>query len=415
MTDERGTGDIGKKPKSKKTKVAIFIIAVLGLGILSPFVLPILDTPAERVSDVVELNNDGVSAREAEAVDQKMQLAAKIAKNTSARAVISTNTTEKVETVVDDTLETLPTVVQADSKASPENADTEIVPAAVAVIDSTEMLPFAAQENANTLVDDQKTPIQSEDKTTASAEDLILNSAMPATDNETPAVLSEIASTPTVATNIPSHQPTVQPGISTTSGTDITSIGQSVEPSAKDETPGDIESKAIQQYKPEDFGITDEQIQQVQATEIQNHLRQSRVNNQALGEYGQAYRVDESNNQLKNYVGEAKEAEYQMQDQNTVYLYSNFAAKIYLLPLDKNDAVNAYLSDPKGWEVKLLPGGIFRINRSDDKAKWTQATDLFIIAGKRTYTIILQGVGEPSIRTDSLRYHLPKSDVKKAR
>lgn len=413
MTDERGTGDIGKKPKSKKTKVAIFIIAVLGLGVLSPFVLPILDTPAERVSDVVELNNDGVSAREAEAVDQKMQHAAKIAKNTSARAVISTNTTEKVETVVDETLETLPTVVQADSKASPENA--EIVPAAVAVIDSTDMLPFAAQENANTLVDDQKTPIQSEDKTAASAEDLILSSAMPATDNATPAVPSEIASTPTVTTNIPS-QPTIQPDISTASGKDITSIGQSIEPSAKDETLGDIESKPSQQYKPEDFGITDEQIQQVQAAEIQNHLRQSRVNNQALGEYGQAYRVDESNNQLKNYVGEAKEAEYQMQDQNTVYLYSNFAAKIYLLPLDKNDTVNAYLSDPKGWEVKLLPGGIFRINRSDDKAKWTQATDLFIIAGKRTYTIILQGVGEPSIRTDSLRYHLPKSDVvKKAR
>ncbi len=412
MTDERGTGDIGKKPKSKKTKVAIFIIAVLGLGVLSPFILPMLDTPAEKVSDVVELNNDGVSAREAEAVAQKMQHAAKIAKNTSARAVISTNTTEKVETVVEQTLDTPQPLIQAENKASPDNA--EIVPAALVASDSTDMLPFAAQENAVIPVDDQNTPGQSEDKTAVSAEELILSSAMPATDNKMPAVPSEIASTPTDTTSNSSQQ-TIQPDISTVSGSEITSFGQPIEPNGKNETLNDNDSKPSQQFKPEDFGITDEQTQQVQTAEIQHQVRQSRVNNEPIAEYGQAYRFDESNNQLKNYVGEAKEAEYQMQDQNTVYLYSNFAAKIYLLPLDKNDTVNAYLSDPKGWEVKLLPGGIFRINRSDDKAKWTQATDLFIIAGKRTYTIILQGVGEPSIRTDSLRYHLPKTDVKKAR
>lgn len=105
-----------------------------------------------------------------------------------------------------------------------------------------------------------------------------------------------------------------------------------------------------------------------------------------------------------NYTGSALKVEYKAQQQDTIYLYSTFAAKIFLLPTEKGENISAYLSDEKGWQLKLLPGGILRVQRSENKASWSQATDLFIVAGKRTYSLILQGVGEPSQRTDSLRY-----------
>lgn len=105
-----------------------------------------------------------------------------------------------------------------------------------------------------------------------------------------------------------------------------------------------------------------------------------------------------------NYTGSALNVEYKTQQQDTLYLYSSFAAKIFLLPTDRGENISAYLSDEKGWKLTLLPGGILRVQRSENKSSWSQATDLFIVAGKRTYSLILQGVGDPSKRTDSLRY-----------
>ncbi|ENO7354882.1 hypothetical protein ACB478_004344, partial [Klebsiella quasipneumoniae] len=112
---------------------------------------------------------------------------------------------------------------------------------------------------------------------------------------------------------------------------------------------------------------------------------------------------------LKSYTGQSSEVSYHSQSQNTVYVYGSFAAKVYLLPLGKNEKINAYLSDPKGWEVSQLPGDILRIKRSINKSEWSDATDLFLVAGKRTYTLILQGVDQPKLRTDSLRYIDPKA------
>ncbi len=116
-----------------------------------------------------------------------------------------------------------------------------------------------------------------------------------------------------------------------------------------------------------------------------------------------------SDNILKSYTGQSSEVSYHSQSQNTVYVYGSFAAKVYLLPLGKNEKINAYLSDPKGWEVSQLPGDILRIKRSINKSEWSDATDLFLVAGKRTYTLILQGVDQPKLRTDSLRYIDPKA------
>ncbi|HCL5580906.1 TPA: hypothetical protein N2N40_002333, partial [Citrobacter freundii] len=111
-----------------------------------------------------------------------------------------------------------------------------------------------------------------------------------------------------------------------------------------------------------------------------------------------------SDDMLKSYTGQSSEVPYHSQSQNTVYVYGSFAAKVYLLPIGKNEKINAYLSDSKGWEVSQLPGDILRIKRSYNKSDWSDATDLFLVAGKRTYTLILQGVDQPKLRTDSLRY-----------
>ncbi|MER3364783.1 hypothetical protein ABQD47_09185 [Providencia rettgeri] len=130
-------------------------------------------------------------------------------------------------------------------------------------------------------------------------------------------------------------------------------------------------------------------------------IRPERVELPATNQFAQPMTMTGSD---LNYTGSALKVEYKAQQQDTVYLYSTFAAKIFLLPTDKGENISAYLSDEKGWQLKLLPGGILRVQRSENKASWSQATDLFIVAGKRTYSLILQGVGEPGQRTDSLRY-----------
>ncbi|WP_434526456.1 hypothetical protein [Photorhabdus asymbiotica] len=110
-----------------------------------------------------------------------------------------------------------------------------------------------------------------------------------------------------------------------------------------------------------------------------------------------------------NYTGKSVKVEYNQQQQNTVYIYSTFAAKLFLLPLDKNDSVNAYLSDENGWTLSMLPGNIIRVQRAKNKGSWSQATDLFIVAGDRTYSLILQAVGDPEKRTDTLRFFTPET------
>ncbi|RZA68424.1 hypothetical protein EVY18_27965, partial [Citrobacter freundii] len=90
------------------------------------------------------------------------------------------------------------------------------------------------------------------------------------------------------------------------------------------------------------------------------------------------------------------------QGQNTVFVYSTFSSKVFLLP--SKGKVNVYLSDEKGWSVSLLPGNILRVQRSENKGAWSQATDLFVLNGENSYSLILQAVGDPDKRTDSLKF-----------
>lgn len=103
-----------------------------------------------------------------------------------------------------------------------------------------------------------------------------------------------------------------------------------------------------------------------------------------------------------DYSGHFKSVEYNSQGQNTVFVYSTFSSKIFLLPA--KGKVNVYLSDTKGWSVSLLPGNILRVQRSENKGAWSQATDLFVLNGDNSYSLILQAVGDPDKRTDSLKF-----------
>lgn len=105
-----------------------------------------------------------------------------------------------------------------------------------------------------------------------------------------------------------------------------------------------------------------------------------------------------------DYSGHFKTVEYNTQSQNTLYVYSTFSTKVFLLPISPKEKVHSYLSDDKGWKVTLLPGNVLRVQRSDNKAAWTQATDLFVLSGDRRYSLILQAVGEPEKRTDALQF-----------
>ncbi|ELI9034773.1 hypothetical protein ACWQEN_002853 [Morganella morganii] len=186
------------------------------------------------------------------------------------------------------------------------------------------------------------------------------------------------------------------------------------------------------EYDPAKFGITEEKPQGADVAPVAESvpeptktvpapavtpapvpapepIRLERVELPAKNQFAQTQDMTGSD---LNYTGSALKVEYKSQQQDTVYLYSTFAAKIFLLPTNKGEDISAYLSDEKGWQLKLLPGGILRVQRSDNKATWSQATDLFIVAGKRTYSLILQGVGEPSLRTDSLRYTSAEPELK---
>ncbi len=103
-----------------------------------------------------------------------------------------------------------------------------------------------------------------------------------------------------------------------------------------------------------------------------------------------------------DYSGHFKSVEYNSQGQNTVFVYSTFSSKVFLLP--SKGKVNVYLSDTKGWSVSLLPGNILRVQRSENKGAWSQATDLFVLNGDNSYSLILQAVGDPDKRTDSLKF-----------
>ncbi len=80
-----------------------------------------------------------------------------------------------------------------------------------------------------------------------------------------------------------------------------------------------------------------------------------------------------------DYSGHFKTVEYNSQGQNTVFVYSTFSSKVFLLP--SKGKVNVYLSDEKGWSVSLLPGNILRVQRSENKGHGRrQPTSLYSMA-----------------------------------
>lgn len=363
MTDKRGTGaEYGQeilrersaeasapeptKKASKKTVLSVIVAAIIAGGAMTAVILTSDKTPAEKVESLaVDISSDGVAL------------------------------TEKVKADID-SIKTPPTdPVQPVTES--EQAKVESEPAAPAL----EVSPL--KQEASPVVE----PVADES-----------NSVTPTTDVKP-------------SEEVVSKSQAVDETVRTEREYDPAKFGITADQSQDAETPpskgGDTEKPQVAESVP----VTPTPTVAVPAAKapvqaelpapVPEPIRQERVELPAINQFAQTPQMTGSD---LNYTGSALKVEYKAQQQDTIYLYSTFAAKIFLLPTDKGDEISAYLSDEKGWQLKLLPGGILRVQRSDNKASWSQATDLFIVAGKRTYSLILQGVGEPSERTDSLRY-----------
>ncbi|WP_272570154.1 hypothetical protein [Providencia sp. PROV255] len=363
MTEKRGTGaDYGQeilrersaeadtpeptKKVSKKTVLSVIVAAIIAGGAMTAVILTSDKTPAEKVEALsVDISNDGIALTE------------------NVKADIENSGTQTSEPAL-----TNAEAVKTDSENAPETPALEI-----------------AQLKKNSLPETE-TPVEVEAvepvKPTAEvlpAEDIVkgAQSAPEATNNEREYDPAKFGIT---------EDKSPDADFATSQGSDVKTASvadpASVAPAQTDRPESLPEANPVSTPAPEP-------------------IRLERVELPATNQFAQPLTMTGSD---LNYTGSALKVEYKAQQQDTVYLYSTFAAKIFLLPTDKGENINAYLSDEKGWQLKLLPGGILRVQRSDNKASWSQATDLFIVAGKRTYSLILQGVGEPGQRTDSLRY-----------
>lgn len=362
MADKRGTGaEYGQeilrersaeagapepsKKVSKKTVLSVVVATIIAGGAMTAVILTSDKTPAEKVEALsVDISNDGVALTDK--VKEDIQ-------NSGSQAVGSSlPVSEAVTTESENTPETPALeIAQPQKISSPETeSPDETVPAATAA-PSTEVIP--AEEVV---------------KEAQSAAEVSSN------DREfDPAKFGLPEDKAQGAEVVPEQVDNVKPAaVATTAPT---------APSSTIAAPASVVVPA--------------------PVPVPDPVRLERVELPATNSFAQNQVVTGSD---LNYTGSALKVEYKAQQQDTIYLYNTFAAKIFLLPTDKGDDISAYLSDEKGWQLKLLPGGILRVQRSENKASWSQATDLFIVAGKRTYSLILQGVGEPSQRTDSLRY-----------
>lgn len=340
------------KKVSKKTVLSVIVAAIIAGGAMTAVILTSDKTPAEKVEALsVDINNDGVALTE------------------KVKADIENSGSQTSEPV-------LPNVeaVTTDSESAPETPALEI-----------------AQLKKNS-VPETETPVEVEAaepvKPTAEVQ--------PAED-----VVKGAQSTPEAASNEREYDP-AKFGIDVDKSPDADAaplLGSDVK-AAPVVDPATVSPSQVELPAPTPVPTPSPSPTQVIA-QAPAPIRLERVELPATNQFAQPLTMTGSD---LNYTGSALKVEYKAQQQDTVYLYSTFAAKVFLLPTDKGENISAYLSDEKGWQLKLLPGGILRVQRSDNKASWSQATDLFIVAGKRTYSLILQGVGEPGQRTDSLRY-----------
>ncbi|EPJ5717231.1 TPA: hypothetical protein MDZ54_002926 [Klebsiella pneumoniae] len=382
MTEKRGTGteygqdklkdradnyDLAadeKKPRAKLKLLGVLIVAIIGVGALYPVLFGGSKTPAEKTEEVIALNSDGLPVGENETTNQK---------DAADKAAADKAAADKA----------------AADKAAADKAAADKAAADKAAADKAAADKAAADKAAADKAAADKTDSYTD------AEHRLLDNAAPL--NPT----TEIVSAEKVQEHATGQLPPE----------DVKGIADAVihDPTVKatDEAKKVSQNGTeIQQFDAGKFGIgADSSSAVIQQPRSNQHLQPI----QKVVEDKEQSSGLNSDDILKSYTGQSSEVSYHSQSQNTVYVYGSFAAKVYLLPLGKNEKINAYLSDPKGWEVSQLPGDILRIKRSINKSEWSEATDLFLVAGKRTYTLILQGVDQPKLRTDSLRYIDPKA------
>ncbi|EMR0342885.1 MULTISPECIES: histone H1-like repetitive region-containing protein [Enterobacteriaceae] len=402
MTEKRGTGteygqdklkdradnyDLAadeKKPRAKLKLLGVLIVAIIGVGALYPVLFGGSKTPAEKTEEVIALNSDGLPVGENETTNQK-DAADKAAADKAAADKAAADKAAADKAAADKA---------AADKAAADKAAADKAAADKAAADKAAADKAAADKAAADKAAADKAAADKTDSYT-DAEHRLLDNAAPL--NPT----TEIVSAEKVQEHATGQLPPE----------DVKGIADAVihDPTVKatDEAKKVSQNATeIQQFDAGKFGIGADSssavIQQPRSIQHQQPIQK------VVEDKEQSSGLN-SDDILKSYTGQSSEVSYHSQSQNTVYVYGSFAAKVYLLPLGKNEKINAYLSDPKGWEVSQLPGDILRIKRSINKSEWSDATDLFLVAGKRTYTLILQGVDQPKLRTDSLRYIDPKA------
>lgn len=461
MTEKRGTGidygqdklkdrseslgsevtTNGKKPKSKVKLLAIVIIAVIGAGSLYPVLFNGKKLPTEKAGEVVVVTPDGTPAQTL--TDDLPDADKPVAKKSDANIAAADKAT--LDKAADehavppplvqptekpaDTTDSSSVTGEATEVAAPEKPSVDVPKASEVVRPQISVQVAASPGSDKTSADNvraDKTTLSSQDSSALihAAEHPVITGngssvptedpAMKLIDVAAPVDPSEVNSKPA---DTASPQVSVQP---------VPSVAQAHAPvivpvpvsettvvaSHENITAAQPASKpAFSSFDASKFGM--ERVAQTAPTQNQPNTVQS-PDNQVIQVNDNPAALNEPGI-IKNYKGQASVVPYELQSQNTVYVYGNFSAKVYLLPIAKNEKIRSYLADSKGWEVTLLPDNIIRINRSPNKAAWTDATDLFLISGKRTYTIILQAVGEPQQRTDTLRYFEQKASDKSSR
>ncbi|EYU15084.1 hypothetical protein BA1DRAFT_02354 [Photorhabdus aegyptia] len=385
-TDENS----GNKKVATKKMPGIIIAAILAGSVTGTIMLTGDKTPNQQVNDaVIELNKDGINVDDVPDLHNEQATPLSIADDLNAS--VSTDQGKGVP------------VDEPNSASANENEKTE------GNFESQLVEPEEKTNNANV---DENWQIKPSD-TPVSADDA--NTVKPGyTDGSEEAIT---INTPTPVTDVVPSNEVVKS--TTQSKSESTVSTGSIRPSDNSKT----ESGTVASNKPAGrlnydlakFGITEDSQATIkldikpanQTPELP--FRRTEFLHKPL--YGQMQ--DMLTGADLNYTGKSVKVEYNQQQQNTVYVYSTFAAKIFLLPLGRNDNVNAYLSDENGWKLSMLPNNIIRVHRAENKGSWSQATDLFIVAGDRTYSLILQAVGDPEKRTDILRFFTPETVIKK--
>ncbi len=436
MTEKRGTGtEYGqeklkeraeateateeKKPKSKLKILGIVVIAAIGVGALYPVVFDSKQTPAEKNEEVVALNSDGTAIGPVVTdADDKGSLNDPNKSITIDTSIADKTAADKVAADKAAAEKTAADKVAAD-KAAAEKADADKVAADKAAAEKADADKVAADKAAADKAAADKAEAGNGEQ--PDPEQMLMDMAAPASPSAEIVSAEKIIADARKGSAVP--QPIAQNASGESAGVaeklapeDVQGIKNAV---SHDPTVNNTNQPAndahdapkFKTFEPSKFGIDN-------VAAPQHVIAQPSTQPASLPQYAATNKApadtQRSDDVLKNYTGQSEEVTYQVQSQNTVYVYGSFAAKVYLLPAAKDEKVNAYLSDAKGWQISQLPGNILRIQRSANKADWSEATDLFLVAGKRTYTLILQAVDQPKLRTDSLRYVEPKAQPAKS-